>query len=495
MNIRKLYIAMLLISPVSLALSADDHNKNTSLTHVISDYRMSLASLPLDYYLQEKKQLPGVILQRYSLSSLAWSPQGIVSPEHWQNGVDIYIPDSAREKNALVVINNGSNNNGSGIAMAPTNFSEEELSRIAVATRTIVIAVSNVPNQVLSYQGVAMPLAEDHSVAYSWKLFIGDTQKYQNASLHIPMATSVSQAFRLAKKELAQQNISKFIVTGVSKRGWAVWLTALSDPDVDAIIPIAFDLLNIKKSLEHMYQSYGKNWPVAFYPYYQQSIDQQIDTDEFASLMTLEDPLTYLNTDMGDRLKMDKYIINASGDDFYVPDNSHFYYNRLPGQKSLRVVPNSTHYDILSVTEQSLTTFVNRFQNGQKLPEVTEKVQRRGNGKKELAVSFSEKPATVLQWTARNPVARDFRYACDVKYNSVPVTLTGGDDTLSIPLTPPDSGWQATYIEATFSDGYVATTQVYITPDEKYPETAPPSAGAACKTLPGRGLTPPPVKQ
>lgn len=49
MNIRKLYIAMLLISPVSLALSADDHNKNTSLTHVISDYRMSLASLPLDY--------------------------------------------------------------------------------------------------------------------------------------------------------------------------------------------------------------------------------------------------------------------------------------------------------------------------------------------------------------------------------------------------------------------------------------------------------------
>ncbi|MVX93580.1 PhoPQ-regulated protein, partial [Escherichia coli] len=223
-------------------------------------------------------------------------PQGIVSPEHWQNGVDIYIPDSAREKNALVVINNGSNNNGSGIAMAPTNFSEEELSRIAVATRTIVIAVSNVPNQVLSYQGVAMPLAEDHSVAYSWKLFIGDTQKYQNASLHIPMATSVSQAFRLAKKELAQQNITKFIVTGVSKRGWAVWLTALSDPDVDAIIPIAFDLLNIKKSLEHMYQSYGKNWPVAFYPYYQQSIDQQIDTDEFASLMTLEDPLTYLNT-------------------------------------------------------------------------------------------------------------------------------------------------------------------------------------------------------
>ena len=50
----------------------------------------------------------------------------------------------------------------------------------------------------------------------------------------------------------------------------------------------------------------------------------------------------------------------------------------------------------------------------------------------------------------------------------------------------PDSGWQATYIEVTFSDGYVATTQVYITLGDKYPETAPPSAGAACQTLPGR---------
>ncbi|EPE7331996.1 PhoPQ-activated protein PqaA family protein [Salmonella enterica] len=435
MKIRTLYMAMLFISPAGLALSAGENNKNIDLTHVISDYRISLTSLPLDYSLLEKKQRPGVMLQRFNLNSQTWSPQGVVSPERWQNGVDIYIPDSAREKNALVVINNGSNNNGSGTPVAPTNFNEEELSRIAIATRTVVISVSNVPNQVLSYQGVTTPLGEDNSVAYSWKLFIGDTHKYQDASLHIPMAASVSQAFRLAKKELTQQNINKFIVTGASKRGWAAWLTALSDPDVGAVVPFAMDLLNTQKSLEHMYQSYGKNWPVAFYPYYNQGIDQQVGTDKFARLMRLEDPLTYLNTDMGDRLKIDKYIINASGDDFYVPDNSHFYYGLLPGSKSLRVVPNSTHNGILSVAEQSLITFVNRFQEKQKLPEITENVQSRGDGKKELVVNFSEKPVAILQWTARNPAARDFRYACDIKYNSVPVSLATGDNTLSISLT------------------------------------------------------------
>lgn len=489
MKIRALYLAVLFVSPVCLALSSPGEKyKSTNLTQVISNYRISLASLPLDYSLLEKKQLSGVMRQRYNLNSQAWSPQGIVSPERWQNGVDIYIPDSAREKNALVVINDGSNSNGSSSPVMPTNFSEEELSRIAVATRTVVISVSNVPNQVLSYQGTP-PLAEDDSVAYSWKLFTGDTLKYQTASLHIPMTASVSQAFRLAKKELTPQNITKFMVTGASKRGWAAWLTALSDPDVDAVIPFVIDLLGTKKVLEHMYQSYGKNWPVAFYPYYKQGLDLQIGTNEFANLMTLEDPLTYLNTDMGDRLKIDKYIINASGDDFYVPDNSHFYYDQLPGSKSLRVVPNSTHNGILSVTEQSLITFVNRFQEKQNLPEIMEKVQNSGGGKKELTVSFSEKPAVVLQWTAKNPAARDFRYACNIKYNSVPVSLTTGGDTLSVPLTTPDSGWQATYIEATFSDGYVATTQVYITPNEKYPETAPPSKGAACQTLPGRGTS------
>ncbi|MDR7342383.1 PhoPQ-activated pathogenicity-related protein [Pantoea alhagi] len=495
MKMKSLYMAMLFISPTCLALPTSEHHKNIKLTHVISDYRLSLASLPLDYSPLETKQLPGVRLQRYNLNSQTWSPQGVVSPQRWQNGVDIYIPDAAREKNALVVINNGSNSNSSGTPVAPTNFSEEELSRIAVATRTVVISVSNVPNQALNYQGVATPLAEDDSVAYSWKLFIKDTQQYQNASLHIPMAASVSQAFRLAKKELAQQNITKFIVTGASKRGWAAWLTALSDPDVEAIVPFVMDLLDTKKSLTHMYQSYGKNWPVAFYPYYKQGIDQQIGTDEFASLMTLEDPISYLNTDMDDRLKINKYIINASGDDFYVPDNSHFYYDLLPGSKSLRVVPNSTHNGILSVAEQSLITFVNRFQEKQELPKIKEKVRRRWDGKKELAVSFSEKPAVVLQWTARNPAARDFRYACGIKYHAFPVSLTNGGGTLSVPLTTPDSGWQATYIEATFNDGYVATTQVYITPDEKYPETAPPSAGAACQTLPGRGLNPPSVPQ
>lgn len=48
------------------------------------------------------------------------------------------------------------------------------------------------------------------------------------------------------------------------------------------------------------------------------------------------------------------------------------------------------------------------------------------------------------------------------------------------------TGRQATSVEAIFSDGYFATTQVYITPDDKFPIKAQPAKNANCRTLPGR---------
>ena len=40
---------------------------------------------------------------------------------------------------------------------------------------------------------------------------------------------------------------------------------------------------------------------------------------------------------------MPKYIINGSGDQFFCPDSSQFYFNDLKGEKHLRYVPNVDH--------------------------------------------------------------------------------------------------------------------------------------------------------
>lgn len=453
------------------------------MSHVLHDYREQISGTPLKYTLINIAPLAQVVVRHYELLSQHWSPDDMVTPAQWRHNVDIYIPETAKEHHALVVVNNGINyDKGVQITGKPGDFPQETLASIARDTNTIVISVSDIPNQYLTFQDDKKPLKEDESVSRSWALFMEAPEKRELMPLNIPMVTAISQAMRLAKKELTQWNINSFIITGISKRGLTTWLSAIADPDVEAIVPFAIDLLDIDASLEHIYQSYGGNWPITFYPYYQQGIDEKIKSPTFTQLRQIIDPLRYLNTIYQPRLAIPKYIINASGDDFFVPDNTRFYYSKLPGVKSLRIVPNMNHYSINQFAEESLVPFINRFQSKKTLPQLIGLIHHHL-----LTVYFSEAPVKVVRWTANNPNARDFRYACGIRYQPLTIDIPA-NNKISITLNEPKTGWEATYIEATFNDGYVATSQVYITPDEKYPQTAPPSVNAACQTLPGRGL-------
>ncbi|ELP5676955.1 PhoPQ-activated pathogenicity-related family protein [Salmonella enterica] len=488
---KKIYLVIILVLFISTNVYTQLHNNiffcrnspECDLSHVLPDYREHISDTPLKYTLISTEPLAQVELRHYELLSQHWSPDDMVTPAQWRHNVDIYIPETAKQRHALVVVNNGVNyEEGVQINSKPVDFTQEILASIARDTNTIVISVSDIPNQYLTFQDDKKPLKEDESVSRSWALFMEAPEQRKLMPLNIPMVSSLSQAIRLAKEELTRWNIHSFIVTGISKRGWTAWLSAIADPDVEAIVPFAIDLLDIDASLEHIYQSYGGNWPITFYPYYQQGIDEKIKTHSFSQLRQIIDPLRYLNTVYQPRLAIPKYIINASGDDFFVPDNSRFYYSKLPGVKSLRIVPNTSHYSIKQITEESLVTFINRFQDKKTLPQVLGIIQHNL-----LTVYFSEEPIKVVRWTATNPNARDFRYACGIRYHPLTIDIPT-NNRVNITLNEPVTGWEATYIEATFDDGYVATTQVYITPDDKYAQTAPPSVNTACQTLPGRGL-------
>ncbi len=453
--------------------------------NVVVCYRERLATEPLEYKLLSQEQLPDIKRQSWQLISQAWSPGEMVQPAQWEHTVDLFIPDKALSQRALVVVNNGINHNTDQAAsVGPTDFTTIALAEIARATNTIVISVSNIPNQYLMYHNDGKPRREDDSVARSWALFLDAPEQQLTTPLHIPMAAAISQAMTLAQRELTPWNIKSFIVSGVSKRGWATWLSAITDSRIEAIVPFVIDLLGTVESLKHMYQSYGGNWPIAFYPYYREHIDEKINTAAFSRLMQISDPLQYRDSVYEPRLRIAKYIINASGDDFYVPDNTQFYYDKLPGQKVLRVTPNSSHYGISAFTGQSLITFINRIQRSVTMPDISVSLHSQGNLQK-LTARFSQQPTQIMLWKAINPLARDFRYACGIRYSSSPLSLAATGE-VEVLLNNPVAGWQAAFIEATFSDGFVATTPVYVSPADRYPTSAPPSDEAACKTLPGR---------
>ncbi|NHB56611.1 PhoPQ-regulated protein [Acinetobacter sp. 194] len=460
-------------------------SKNLEFYDVIPCYSEGLADLPLVYSLSKSEVLDhGLMLKTYQLNSQNWSPNNQASPQQWQHEVNIYIPNHSPKPYALLVINDGTNLDSTGKNKLPTNFTTAMLENIAQQTNSVVISVSNIPNQPLSYETDSVGLVEDYNVARSWDIFLKDPIQYQNMSVHIPMTAAVSQTLRLAHQELKSFGIDQYVATGASKRGWVSWLAAIDNDKIKAVVPFVFDLLNTQKGLEHMYLSYGKNWPIAFYPYYVYATDQNIQTTNFTDLMKIEDPLQYRNSKYSERLTIPKYIINASGDDFYVPDNTQFYYDELQGTKSLRVAPNSDHAGILNIAEQSLIHFLNRFQNQKALPSILEQ-----HTNQSLTLKFSERPNELKQWTATNLKDRDFRYACNIQYISKPLNINPNQD-VTIELNQPVQGWQATFIEAIFEDGYVATSQVYIRPDEIYPTHAPANKEGACQSIAGRGLTP-----
>ncbi|MGS0641172.1 PhoPQ-activated pathogenicity-related family protein [Xanthomonas oryzae] len=445
-------------------------------------YHDAIEQQPLIYTRVGTSNVTGVERRDYLLTSQDWSPEGLVTPARWQHDVAIYVPKEALPTRAVLISTNGTRHPLDGNTAQPSSdLTPEALAALAQRTRTVVIALSDIPNQALNYQGDANPLREDDSVAYTWSLFMKAPQQRKTMPLHVPMAAAIARAMSLAERELAPLQIHRFILAGLSKRGWASWHATIADQRVEAVVPFVIDILNMPAVLEHISRSYGGNWPIAFNAYVKQGITSQLQTPAFAQLVQLQDPLRYLDTPYRKRLAVPKYIVNASGDDFFLPDNTQFFYNALPGMKALRVLPNSAHNIRASIVD-TLVPFITRMQQQRPLPQVSDTLHP---GKVPQIRFRSSEPPTHLQlWSATNPQARDFRYACGIRYSATPIAHANGG-TVSVQVQVPDDGWSAYFVEATYADGFVSTSQTYVLGKQRYPTQAPPTDHAACSTLPG----------
>jgi PhoPQ-activated pathogenicity-related protein len=452
-----------------------------AFSEVLSCYRKAAATQPLRYISKGQEPQPGVNIRRFELRSQSWSQNGQVAPADWIHGVDLYIPDNVKGTRAVLVANDGVNNPlPGGSPGAPNNFSKDTLLNIARQTGLIVVAVSNVPNQYLTYSNDGEPRTEDGSVAHSWKLFMQAPEQRPFMSLHVPMMEALVKAMDLAQKETQPGQVVSFLATGASKRGWAVWLSALADSRVDSIVPFVIDVLNTDKVFDQTFLAYGGHWPLAYVDYYTQGVIAQRKSEPFKKLMQVEDPMTYRNLPgYSDRLKIPKYIVNASGDDFFIPDASRQYLMDLPGDNTLRVIPNSAH-DVRASVEANLIPYIKRWQTGNTAPRLKAQEQHLNATSTRLQLTLSEMPIRLTQWTAHNPKARDFRYNCGVRY--IAAQLPASTDVQTT-LRAPTEGWSAEFFEAEYADGVVETTMVKVLPDT-YPDKAPTDYPPFCRTLP-----------
>ena len=158
-------------------------------------------------------------------------------------------------------------------------------------------------------------------------------------------------------------------------------------------------MLNVEPSFVHHWRAYGA-WSDAVKDYVEQGIMDWIGTPQFRALMKIEEPYEYR-----DRLTMPKFMVNASGDQFFLPDSSQFYFDDLRGEKHLRYVPNASHSLDKSDALESVQAFYASIVKGTPRPEINWTFERDGS----IKVVAKERPDDVMLWQATNPAARNFR--------------------------------------------------------------------------------------
>jgi len=393
------------------------------------------------------------------MKSLTWRTAQEVDRPLWQHNLTIVKPDNLTPGPAVIAISGGSNGG------TPPTKAESEMVQIAKAAGCVVINLSQVPNEPLTFSGHdGKSHTEDGIIAFSWAQVM--KTKDPTWSARFPMVKSSVLAMDTAQEFLKSSaggslNIDKFIVAGASKRGWTTWLTAAVDPRVVAAIPIVIDVLNVEKFMTQHIETYGF-WARSLYDYHYNHITEHIGTPELDFMLRNEDPYLFRK-----RLTMPKYVVNASGDQFFLPDGSQNYWDDLPGDKYLRYVPNADHSLDGSDALESVVAYVQGFRDDKARPTFTWKFE----GTDSIRVQSSDKPTKVQLWQATNPKARDFRVETLGKvWKATDLTDQGGGVFVGqVPM--PAQGFTAFYLEMTYPSGqlfpYKFSSQIRVLPEKR----------------------------
>ena len=390
------------------------------------------------------------------MTSQTWRTPDEVNRTAWQHWLRLAIPDEIRSDTGFLMIGGGSNRKDQ-----EPRGPDDMVMQIAKNTGTVVAELGMVPNQPLIFHGDGQERVEDDLIGYTWDQYIksGDpTWAARNPMVKSAVRAMDTVTALMKSKTGGERTVDKFVVAGGSKRGWTTWLTGL-DRRVVAIIPIVIDVVNAGPSMRHHFAAYGY-WAPAVGNYVQHHIMERLDHPRITELYELVDPWYYRH-----RLTLPKFIVNGSGDQFFLPDSSQFYFDGLQGEKFLRYVPNADHGLNGSDAIESITAFYALILAGRPRPEFSWTNEVDGS----IRVTTKDTPAEVLLWQAHNPEARDFRLeTLGPKYTSTVLEDSGSGVYLGN-VQKPDKGWTAYYIEMQFDAGVgiplKMSTAVRVVPD------------------------------
>ena len=402
-----------------------------------------------NYVIEKVQEFDGYFVHSIRMNSQNFLQSKDVNKTSWSHWLTVIEPKEVKAETALLVISSGDTTD-------PLPKAQDALIEIALASNSLVAELKAIPNQPLKFSDESFDRWEDAIIAYTWnKFFLTGESRWP---ARMAMTKSAIAAMDTIQAVFKRNNVNSFVVTGASKRGWTTWTAAATDNRVIAIIPLVIDMLNIKPSFEHHWQAYGF-WAPAIQDYVDMNTMDWWGSPEAEMLFKLVDPYSYK-----DRYQFPKYIINAAGDEFFIPTSSQFYYDQLPGEKHIRYVPNVGHNLNGSYIVEAIASFYISILNSSPRPEYSWNFLKNG----QIEFTSDNQPSEVKLWWADNPSSRDFRLDVIGKsWKSKSIKINAEGKYISS-IDKPDEGWRAYFVEAIYGSNslpFIITSEVKVSPD------------------------------
>jgi PhoPQ-activated pathogenicity-related protein len=338
---------------------------------------------------------PGGTITTLALTSQIW--QGIT----WKHELSVYEPRELTYADAMLMfITRGDHKSKQSDNDHKQAFMLAQLSGARVAV------LRQVPNQPL-LDGKT----EDELIAETFVRYL--QTKDENWPLLFPMAKSAVKAMD-ALQAFARETgkpVTRFVVTGGSKRGWTTWLTGAVDDRVVAIAPMVIVILNLGQQGPNQLKVWGK-YSEQIDDYVQRGLMEKTATPAGTKLWKMVDPFTYR-----DRLATKPVLlINGANDRYWTLDALDLYWNDLDGPKYLTEVPNAGH----GLEEHrdwmlgGLGAFVRHVVSNRPMPRIKWGLARGAGGESTLTIHAKPAPISARIWMARtgydlllSPTVRD----------------------------------------------------------------------------------------
>lgn len=382
---------------------------------------------------------PAGAIHSIDLTSQVW--QGIT----WKHELTIYEPAELTYKDAVLLFIVGGSTGSK-----PDEKDHKLAFTLTKTTGARVAVLHQVPNQPLLGDRKEDDLISETFVRYL-------ETKDKKWPLLFPMVKSAVRAMDAVQawaKERGGDEITRFVVTGASKRGWTTWLTGAADKRVVAIAPMVIVMLNLGLQGPNQLEVWGR-YSEQIDDYVRRGLMERAQTAEGAELWRMVDPYTFR-----DRLTIPKMLINGSNDRYWTLNAIDLYWDGLKGPKYLVELPNAGH-GLESHRDWALSglgAFFRHQVTGRPMPEVSWSESSSPAGGGQLTIRANPAPRSARLWTA-SAADRDFR---DSKWESAPLEPA---TAITAALPKPAHGRGAAFAELEYEiDGipYHLTTTFFV---------------------------------